>query len=239
MLTKNYLLIIDDSLVDENLNKFFLMHQLNIIHLKNPCSISEKVDTPHAILIHWSFSQNQLHVIKQFFTSYVPPLIVINEEFNESHCIYALESGADDFLVKPLHPPELYARINAIYRRTKYGQQQREQEKQVLLFADCHLVLSSRQLFKKNKEVYLSAGEYELLCAFVHRPKLILDREFLSNLTKKSIFDPFDRRIDVQISRLRQKIEVDAKRPTLIKTIRNRGYLFTADVKLANGEGFV
>lgn len=81
-----------------------------------------------------------------------------------------------------------------------------------------------------NEELSLSAGEYDLLLTFVQQPQRVLDRELLLHITKNSDLNPFDRRIDVQISRLRQKIEVDAKNPTLIKTIRNGGYMFTAQV---------
>ena len=81
-----------------------------------------------------------------------------------------------------------------------------------------------------DKELCLSAGEYELLLIFLQNPQKILDREFLLHLTKNDDLSPLDRRIDVQISRLRQKIESDVKKPSLIKTIRNEGYIFTAFV---------
>ena len=90
---------------------------------------------------------------------------------------------------------------------------------------------ASRQVFdEQNQELQLSVGEYDLLYTFVQQPQRVLDREFLLQVTKNSDLNPFDRRIDVQISRLRQKIEVDTKQPDLIKTIRNGGYMFTAPV---------
>lgn len=235
MISKKHLLFIDDSLIDENLQIYLSTYQLNIIHQKNLFSIADEIGNPYAIVIHYSFFKSQLHSIQQLYTNNRPPLIVINEEFNEKFCIYALESGADDFLVKPLHPPQFYARINAINRRMKHGEQKIEREKRVLIFADWKLFLASRQLVNKNnQEIYLSSGEYELLCAFVQQPQQVLGREFLSNLTKKNSFAPLDRGIDVQISRLRQKIELDAKKPNLIKTVRNRGYLFAPEVRVDN-----
>ena len=123
----------------------------------------------------------------------------------------------------------MHARLSALRRVNAL--QDTEQEKEILLFANWRLYPASRQIFSKsNQELQLSAGEYDLLLAFVRQPQSVLGREFLLQITKNSDLNPFDRRIDVQISRLRQKIETDAKKPALIKTIRNGGYLFTARV---------
>ena len=139
--------------------------------------------------------------------------------------------GADDFVIKPLYPRELHARIGAISRRVTRAQQKNSVGKEVLMFTNWRLYPASRQIFgENNQELQLSAGEYDLLFAFVHQPQRVLDREFLLQVTKNSDLNPFDRRIDVQISRLRQKIELDKKKPALIKTIRNGGYIFTPRV---------
>ena len=119
----------------------------------------------------------------------------------------------------------------AITRRIIRVQQNTAQGKDVLVFANWRLNPASRQVFdKNNQELQLSAGEYDLLFIFVQQPQRILDRDLLLQITKNTGHGPFDRRIDVQISRLRQKIEINAKKPTLIKTIRNGGYMFTSCV---------
>ena len=232
MLYPDYLLFIDQSPIDEELRKYFADCHLGIVEEKNIFPIPEEQGIPLAILIHWSFLMNQPQIIAQLSATYATPLIVLNDVVNEEFCIYALESGADDFIVKPIYPRELHARINAISRRVIGTQQRLIQETEVLLFEQWQLFPASRQLFKENnQEVHLSAGEYNILHAFTQHSQQVLDREFLSHISRNNHFDPFDRRIDVQISRLRQKIEVDAKKPDLIKTVRNRGYLFTPDVK--------
>lgn len=110
----------------------------------------------------------------------------------------------------------------------------KEQEKEILVFVNWRLYPASRRVFnnENDQELVLSAGEYDLLLTFVQQPQRVLDREHLLQITKNSDLNPFDRRIDVQISRLRQKIEIDAKKPVLIKTIRNGGYMFTAPVTI-------
>ena len=120
----------------------------------------------------------------------------------------------------PTSIPELHARICAITRRVQWSTQAVNHEKEVLTFANWRLYPTSRRLFSGHREQPISAKEYDLLLAFVRHPQRILDRDYLSHMTQCSGHRPLDRRIDVQICRLRNKIEVDAKKPVLIKTIR-------------------
>jgi two-component system, OmpR family, response regulator len=229
---RNYLLIIDDAAKDTQLEDYFAKFDYQIIQ---QASLSQfQIDVqPVALLINSSLMQIESGVINSLYHRFPVPLIVISDNEDEEMCVRVLEAGADDFLVKPIHPRELHARIGAISRRVRRSLKEAEQEKDVFAFANWRLYPGSRQLFDENEqELPLSAGEYDLLLAFVRQPQRVLGREFLLQITKSSDLNPFDRRIDVQISRLRQKIETDAKRPALIKTIRNGGYLFTSSVLL-------
>lgn len=232
-----HLLIIDDAPPDAELLEYFAKFGYQVIQQSDLSKLGQEAETPIALLIHQSFLQNDFSKLNELYHAYPIPLIVISNDNNEETCVQMLEAGADDFLTKPIHPRELHARITAIKRRVLRSRQASGQEKEVLLFANWRLYPASRQLYdEKNQELVLSAGEYDLLLAFLRQPQRVLGREFLLQLTKNSDLNPFDRRIDVQISRLRQKIELDAKKPALIKTIRNGGYLFTAPV-LAVKEG--
>lgn len=226
------LLIIDNTPQDEHLIEYFaqfnftILHYQSLIHLLN-----EKIAPPAAILLNWISLQNSDLTIEMLYQRFSVPILVISDHSDERKCVQLLEAGADDFLVKPLHPRELHARITAINRRILRANKEMESEKEALVFANWRLYPAARQIFNdKKQELLLSVGEYDLLLAFLRRPQQVLGREFLLQITKNSGLNPFDRRIDVQISRLRQKIESDPKKNALIKTIRNNGYLFTVPV---------
>ncbi|MDR3502344.1 MAG: winged helix-turn-helix domain-containing protein [Legionella sp.] len=228
----SYLLFIDQSPVSEEIKSYFAQFNIAIVEQQNLHSIPIEQGIPVAILIHWSILKNELSMVHQFYTNYPVPLLVIHDQPDEDACIKVLEAGADDFIIKPIYPRELHARVSAISRRVSRIQQQSESDKELLTFGSWRLDPAARRVFniENNHELSLSAGEYDLLLTFVQQPLQVLDREQLLQTTKNSDLNPFDRRIDVQISRLRQKIEIDAKKPILIKTIRNGGYMFTAEV---------
>lgn len=230
----SYLLFIDETPVSEDIKNYFAHFNIVIIQQRQLPLLSLEEGIPLAILIHWSILQNTLETIHQLYRMYPVPLIVINDKPDEEICIKVLEAGADDFIINPIYPRELHARVGAISRRVSLAQQQIDPEQNVIVFTSWRLYPASRRIFntENNQELLLSAGEYDLLLTFIQHPQRVLDRELLLQITKSSDLNPFDRRIDVQISRLRQKIEVDAKKPVLIKTIRNGGYMFTAQIKM-------
>lgn len=225
------LLIIDDAKADLKLSDYFSKFDYQIVQYNSLSELTPESEPVAAVLINWLLIQVELAVITTLYQRYQVPLIVISDTKNEEACVRMLEAGADDFLVKPIHPRELHARIGAISRRVQRSVKETEQERDVFTFSNLRLYPASRQLFdEKQHELPLSAGEYDLLIAFIRQPQRVLARELLLQITKSNDMNPLDRRIDVQISRLRQKIETDAKRPILIKTIRNKGYLFTSPV---------
>lgn len=177
---------------------------------------------------------NGLVLCKQLDGQY--PVIMLTAMGDETDRIIGLEVGADDYLPKPFNPRELVARIKAILRRL--GKDNKEpvliQKSEFLCFNQWRLNILSRRLTstEDDVEVSLSAGEYDLLLAFAQNPQKILSRDELLDITKNRNILPFDRSIDVQISRLRHKVEEDPKKPRLIKTVRGGGYLFTAVVSI-------
>jgi len=144
--------------------------------------------------------------------------------------IIGLEMGADDYLAKPFNPRELLARIKAVLRRSHDPAP--ENTNDVITFAGWNLDLNARALSNAQGEnCDLSGGEFELLQVFVTHPGRVLNRDQLLDMARGRDAQPFDRAIDVQVSRLRKKIEPDAKTPTLIKTVRGGGYIFTPKVE--------
>jgi DNA-binding response OmpR family regulator len=159
------------------------------------------------------------------------PVILLTARAEETDRIVGLELGADDYVTKPFSPRELVARIKAVLRRTSDGQV-RAPDADAYAFGGWVLRTGERQLVDKGgKEVPLSTGEYNLLLAFVTHPKRVLTRDQLLDLSQHREMAAFERSIDNQISRLRRKIEADAKAPKLIKTVWGGGYTLAADVR--------
>ena len=148
--------------------------------------------------------------------------------------IIGLEMGADDYLPKPFHLRELLARVKSVLRRVQSrvgepGQPVRTNAR----FAGWSLDLSSRELMSPaGEEVRLTTGEFDLLAAFVNNPNQVLSRDRLLDLARNREAGPFDRTIDVQVGRLRRKLEDDPQNPSMIKTVRGSGYIFTPTVEM-------
>ena len=164
------------------------------------------------------------------------PVIMLTAMGEETDRIIGLEMGADDYLAKPFNPRELLARIKAVLRRsadrpTRKSQSDEEQKMTRYVFSGWALEVERRELFSPSGAlVPLSGGEFELLLAFITHPGRVMNRDQLLDLARGREAQPFDRSIDVQVSRLRRKIEDDPKNPSLIKTVRSGGYLFASEV---------
>jgi len=149
--------------------------------------------------------------------------------------IIGLEMGADDYLPKPFHLRELLARIKSVLRRVHARTGDRPAAMRARAhFAGWYLDLSSRELVSPSgTEVRLTTGEFDLLAAFVHNVNQVLSRDRLLELARHRKIGPFDRTIDVQVGRLRRKLGDTPQKPTLIKTVRGGGYMFTPAVELS------
>jgi len=148
--------------------------------------------------------------------------------------IIGLEMGADDYLPKPFHLRELLARVKSVLRRASTRSADRQAAPRPRArFAGWNLDLSTRELLSPSgEEVRLTTGEFDLLAAFVNNANQVLSRDRLLDLARNREAGPFDRTIDVQVGRLRRKLEVDPQRPTMIKTVRGSGYIFTPSVEV-------
>ena len=160
------------------------------------------------------------------------PVIMLTARGEEVDRIVGLEMGADDYLAKPFSPRELLARIRSILRRTRGLPAERGNGAQKVRFAGWTLDLAARQLVAPDGVVVtLSGAEFKLLSVFVEHPNRVLDRNQLMDLTVGRDGAPFDRSIDVQVSRLRLRLRDDAREPRIIKTVRNEGYVLAAAVE--------
>ena len=162
-----------------------------------------------------------------------PPIIMMSAMGGETDRIVGLEMGADSYLPKPCSPRELLAHVRAVLRRTHHvGREAMPENRTLLAFAGWTLDLISRELSDPDGVlINLSDGEFSLLRAFVERPRRVLTREQLLDAARGGDSDVFDRAIDVQVSRLRRKL--DRGDQDIIRTVRNEGYLFVPRVMRA------
>lgn len=160
------------------------------------------------------------------------PVILLTAMGEETDRIVGLEVGADDYVTKPFNPRELLARVKAVLRRTNALPPSREAHTgERYSFGPWVLDTAGRTLIGEDGEaVALSTGEYRLLLVLLERPGMVLTRDQLVDLTRGRDAAPFDRSVDNQVSRLRRKIEPDAKEPAFIKTVWGGGYTFAGKV---------
>lgn len=178
--------------------------------------------------------EDGLAICQRLRSSSSLPIIMLTALGEETDRIVGLELGADDYLAKPFNPRELLARIKAVLRRSRTSTRVESAAGagKTLKFLGWSLSLTGRELRDPSGTlVTLTSGEFELLAALAERPHRVLSRDQLLDLTRGRDSIPYDRSVDVQLSRLRRKVESDPRHPTLIKTVRNGGYVFTADVE--------
>lgn len=152
-----------------------------------------------------------------------PPVIILSARSEAVDRIVGLEVGADDYLPKPFDHRELLARIRAVLRRTQAA----GAGEQLLRFGACVLDRKTRRLTRNGAPVELSTAEYALLKVFAEHPDQVLSRDRLVDLLKGYDRAPFDRMVDVRVTRLRRKVEPDPAHPVFIRTVRGEGYQFT------------
>ena len=159
------------------------------------------------------------------------PIIMLTAKVEDVDRIVGLEVGADDYLPKPFNPRELLARIHAVLRRRPAPEAPGapSKEAQVVNFGPFEFDLSLRRLTKDGEQIALTTGEFSMLKALVRHPRQPLSRDKLAQLARGREFEPFDRSLDVQISRLRKMLEPDPAQPRYIQTVWGVGYVFVPD----------
>jgi two-component system OmpR family response regulator len=176
--------------------------------------------------------EDGLSVCRRLSATGAVPILMLTALGEETDRIVGLEIGADDYLAKPFNPRELIARIKAILRRsTRSESYAGSLSGRRIAFAHWVLDTDSRVLSSEDgAQIDLTSAEFKLLTVLLERPRFVLSRDQLLDLTAGRAASVFDRTIDNQISRLRRKIELDASRPRIVTTVRGGGYCLAADV---------
>ncbi len=233
-----HLLIVDDDRgIRDLVSQFLTRHGYRCTTAKNGQEMRDSLSAGRIDLVILDLmlpGEDGLSLCRWLRRDSQLPIIMLTAMGEETDRIIGLEMGADDYLPKPFNPRELLARIKAVMRRTGRPQVSEGAPSRTLAIEGWRLDLSRRQLNAPDGAlVELSAGEFDLLVALAERPQRVLTRDQLIDLARGRAATPFDRSVDVQISRLRRKMEADPKNPTLIKTVRSGGYIFSAVVEAA------
>lgn len=240
MMQKPHILIVDDDpQIGDLLSDYLEQHGFRVTLARDGREMKKalkRVQVDLVVLDIMLPGEDGLSLCRFLRESSEVPIIMLSAVGEEADRVVGLEVGADDYLAKPFSPRELLARIKALVRRTTGNLAEQRKARQVatmpnIYFKDWTLDQNKRRLIApEGLTVPLSAGEYELLVAFLENPQRTLSRDQLLDLTRGRESIPFDRTIDVQVARLRKKIEKDPKSPKTIVTMRGDGYQFTATV---------
>ena len=234
----DYIVVVDDDLaLRQMVTRYFEDHDVPTKSVSNRIELSrlcEKIQ-PSVVILDLQLGQEDgLNLLREIRSdSDVPVIIMTGHRPDEMDRIVGLELGADDYIVKPFSLRELLARVRAILRRQEMGRatRARDPERGGYRFSGWQLKRRGRRLVDANEApVSLSKGEYALLLAFLEAPQRPLTREHLLQATRIHE-DIFDRSIDVQVLRLRRKLEIDPSAPRVIQTARGVGYIFALPVE--------
>jgi two-component system OmpR family response regulator len=231
--TPHLLVVEDDRETRELVARYLTGRGFRVTIVRNAAEMRQALDTGNFSLLLLDLmlpGEDGLAICRKLRAAKTTiPIIMLTALGEEADRIVGLESGADDYLPKPFSPRELVARINAVLRRSDGAIAPEPEDR--LGFAGFILEPERRRLLDpQGSEIELTAGEYDLLVALARRPRRVLNRDQLLDLTKGREASPFDRSIDVQISRLRRKLQVSPETGEIIKTVRFGGYVFAAEV---------
>ncbi|HVI52506.1 MAG TPA: response regulator [Candidatus Sulfotelmatobacter sp.] len=229
------LVVDDDREIRDLLSRFLVKHGLRVSSAKDGIEMMKILEASAIDLVVLDLmmpGEDGLSLCRRLRATSTMPVIMLTAMGEDTDRIVGLEMGADDYLPKPFNPRELLARIKAVLRRAQaVVAAAAPSAGEALCFEGWTLEVGSRRLLNPSgEEVVLSTGEWELLYAFVTHPRRVLSRDQLLDLARGRSAVPFDRSIDIQVMRLRRKVEDDPRDPHLIKTVRGGGYMFSAEV---------
>ena len=235
MNTERILLVDDDAGLRDLLSRYLGREGFEVKAAAEGVAARRALDQGHFDLIVLDLmlpGEDGLSLLKRWRVEGVPtPVIMLTAKGDEVDRIVGLELGADDYLPKPCNPRELLARIRAVLRRAaSVGVPGTPGEVEAMVnFGRCSLYPAARTLSRDGERHRLTSGEFALLSAMVRHPRVPLTRDRLISLARGRDSDPFERSIDVAISKLRRLIEDDPKAPRHIQTVWGHGYVFVTD----------
>jgi two-component system, OmpR family, response regulator len=230
------LIVDDDREIRDLLARFLERHQLRVTTARDGREARRAWNAGHYHLVVLDLmlpGEHGLDLARWLRGQGDVPIVMLTAMGEETDRIIGLELGADDYVPKPFNPRELLARIRAVLRRAgDQAERRADPAARSLRFGGWTLETGRRRLLNPDgAEVALTGGEYDLLLAMLERPNRVLTRDMLLDLLRGRQAGPFDRAIDVAVSRLRRKLEDGGRNAQLIKTVRGGGYVLAATVE--------
>ena len=229
------LVVDDDARIRDLLKRYLTQEGFEVLLAEDGKSLTRVMLRDRVDLIVLDLmmpGEDGLSICRRLRASHdVTPVIMLTAKGEDVDRIIGLEVGADDYLGKPFNPRELLARIHAVLRRRPQSEAPGAPSTQpeVVRFGPFNFDLGARTLHKNGEELTLTTGEFAMLKALVRHPRTPLSREKLAQLSRGREFEPFDRSLDVQISRLRKLLETDPANPRMIQTVWGVGYVFVPE----------
>lgn len=228
-----HILVVDD---DEEIialaSRYFGMHGFRVSGAGNGTAMRSIIagEAIDLVLLDLGLpGEDGLDLTRYLRAAWCGPVIIVTGRGESVDRVVGLELGADDYVTKPFDLRELLARVRSVLRRAGHPGVPAAPGQGIVHFAGFRLDVASRRLVDGDERpVDLTTGEYELLRIFLERPNRVLSRDDLVSLLHGRQAGPYDRAIDVQVGRLRRKIESDPAHPEIIKSVRSAGYLFAA-----------
>lgn len=223
------LLVDDDAELRELIGAFLTKQGYRVVAVPDGTAMDAALgagDVSLLILDLMLPGEDGLSIAKRLKRTTDVPIVIVSAQGEEVDRIVGLEVGADDYIGKPFNPRELLARVRAVLRRTSGPN-----TAPVVEFSDFRLDVAGHRLTKAGKPVALTSGEFDLLRILARHPNTVLDRDRLLDLLTGAVRTPFDRSIDVRVTRLRSKIEANPAAPVFIRTVWGKGYMFCPDAK--------
>jgi two-component system, OmpR family, response regulator len=235
--TPHIMIVDDDPKIRSGLSKFMIEQGLRVTLAADGRDMQAKLAHASVDLIILDVmmpGEDGLSLCRKLAAETSIPVILLTAVAGETDRVIGLEIGAEDYVCKPFSPRELLARIRVVLRRRTTAATGRAAGKGTrFAFAGMLLDVRARTLTSSTGgHIELTSGEFDLLQAFVEHPNAVLNRDQLLDLARGRSSLSVDRAIDVQVMRLRRKLEPDPETPQLIKTVRNSGYLFTPEVTI-------
>jgi len=231
----NILLVEDDKRLSDLVVEYLEKQGLQVaVEYRGDTAVQRIIDMqPDLVILDLMLpGLDGLEVCRQVRSCYSQPILMLTAKDEDFDQVVGLELGADDYVIKPVQPRVLLARVRTLLRRAKPAVSEESAaitEAENLVFGRLTIHAGSRSVTLSNETLELTTQEYELLYLLAKNVGKVLSRDAILNSLSGIEYDGLDRSVDMRISRLRKLLEADPTKPTGIKTVRAQGYLFTAD----------